>query len=63
METLHPRAMKEDELVVRIVAAGLCHSDVMTSLSAAIGGFSDRVLGHEGLFNRSLFILGFRLSI
>lgn len=41
--------IQEDELLVRIVAAGICHTDLMFSLRTDFLGMFPRVLGHEGM--------------
>lgn len=40
--------IQEDELLVRIVAAGICYTDVAFSLRTDFLGIFPRVLGHEG---------------
>jgi Zn-dependent alcohol dehydrogenase len=40
--------IQDDELLVRIVAAGICHTDVAFSLREDFLGIFPRVLGHEG---------------
>lgn len=44
--------IQEDELLVRIVAAGICHTDLMFSLRTDFLGIFPRVLGHEGMWRR-----------
>ena len=49
LETVGFRAVNEDEVLVKVVATGICHSDVYyTTEPAAHGGIYPRVLGHEG---------------
>lgn len=44
--TLRPK-LQDDELIVRIIASGICHTDlVLANLTAS--SQSPRVLGHEG---------------
>ena len=50
LEDVTVRPIKEDELLVDIIASGICHTDIL------IGGLKDgpgicypRVLGHEGI--------------
>ncbi|KAF2087647.1 NAD(P)-binding protein [Saccharata proteae CBS 121410] len=45
LETLNFAAPAADEVIVRMVASGICHSDVVL---ACYPGQGDRVLGHEG---------------
>src|SRR6476661_5012516 len=47
LETVRIDAPREDEVLVRIVATGLCHTDLFTkaALPEAVGPV---VLGHEG---------------
>ncbi|KAH7381430.1 hypothetical protein DE146DRAFT_670584 [Phaeosphaeria sp. MPI-PUGE-AT-0046c] len=49
--TLHLREPQSDEVLVRIVASGICHSDIgVSSFPPGTPGFSayPKVLGHEG---------------
>lgn len=53
LERLRPRAIREDEVLVRIVASGVCHADLQfgnIESEKATGGpaWYPRVLGHEG---------------
>lgn len=60
MEKLRLRGIGEKELVVRIVASGVCHTDLLAgSVPAAKGGRYPRVLGHEGEKSRIRFIYPF----
>jgi Zn-dependent alcohol dehydrogenase len=50
-EKVHLREPREDEILVRIVASGICHTDVaMSALPAESPGFTPypKVVGHEG---------------
>lgn len=40
--------IQDDELLVRVVAAGICHTDVAFSLRTDFLGIFPRILGHEG---------------
>jgi Zn-dependent alcohol dehydrogenase len=58
MEKLRLRDIGEKELVVRIVASGVCHTDLLAgSVRAAKGGRYPQVLGHEGENSGIRFIL------
>jgi Zn-dependent alcohol dehydrogenase len=46
MEELDVYEPEEDELLVRMVATGLCHTDITAALRPGDG--TPRVLGHEG---------------
>jgi Zn-dependent alcohol dehydrogenase len=48
MESLAPRAIKDDELLIEIIATGICHTDIALSLRPPETGQYPRVLGHEG---------------
>ena len=50
METLTLGALGDDEVVVGIVASGICHTDIVTtSISTGLMGIEyPRVAGHEG---------------
>jgi Zn-dependent alcohol dehydrogenase len=51
MENIKLRPLRDDELLVRIVASGVCHTDIVFGDKAeAIGGYP-RVMGHEGTVN------------
>jgi len=39
---------KEGEVMVRLVACGVCHTDLYTASGADPGGYTPTVLGHEG---------------
>jgi hypothetical protein len=63
MEKLRVREIGENELVVRIVASGVCHTDLLAgSVPSAKGGRYPRVLGHEGESSRTRFIYLFLSS-
>lgn len=42
-EEVHVRDPKDDELLVEMIASGICHTDI-----AGLGDAYPRVLGHEG---------------
>jgi D-arabinose 1-dehydrogenase-like Zn-dependent alcohol dehydrogenase len=46
--TLRPQ-LQPDELMVRIVASGVCHTDLVFAQEPAYSPSFPRVLGHEGL--------------
>ncbi|KAF2733117.1 NAD(P)-binding protein [Polyplosphaeria fusca] len=49
LQDVHVREPKEDELLVRLVASGICHTDlVMSMIPPEYGGLYPKVLGHEG---------------
>jgi S-(hydroxymethyl)glutathione dehydrogenase/alcohol dehydrogenase len=39
---------KDDEVLVRLVACGICHTDLYTASGADPSGYAPAVLGHEG---------------
>ncbi len=45
LELAEPRA---DEVLVRLVACGVCHTDLFTASGADPSGYAPTVLGHEG---------------
>lgn len=48
MEDVTLRPIGDDELLVRMVASGICHTDVVFGDAAEdIGGYP-RIMGHEG---------------
>jgi Zn-dependent alcohol dehydrogenase len=48
IEDVELRALQGNELLIRTVASGICHTDVMFGDNPeTIGGFP-RVMGHEG---------------
>ena len=52
MEDLWTREPREDEILVEMIATGICHTDVL-----GYGGIYPRVLGHEGMYHRALIAL------
>lgn len=48
MENVTVASIKDDELLVRVIAAGICHSDIAFSMRTDFLGIFPRVLGHEG---------------
>jgi Zn-dependent alcohol dehydrogenase len=49
MEDVVPRELQADELLVRMVATGVCHTDLVFALyPESLGGPFPKVLGHEG---------------
>lgn len=49
IEDVQLRALKDNELLIRTVASGICHTDVIFGDNPGdIGGFP-RVMGHEGI--------------
>jgi D-arabinose 1-dehydrogenase-like Zn-dependent alcohol dehydrogenase len=50
MEEVTTREIKEDELLVELVASGICHTDIMCGSGSGNPDlfFYPRVLGHEG---------------
>jgi Zn-dependent alcohol dehydrogenase len=49
IEDIKLRPLRDDELLVRIVASGICHTDIVFGDHAEdIGGYP-RVMGHEGI--------------
>lgn len=59
LETVTHRSLKEDEVLVRIVASGICLADVHFGDVSILNGdespavYYPRVLGHEGEFTQS----------
>lgn len=52
MEEVHLRDLKEGELLVEMVATGVCHTDALIGgipAGAAPIAFYPRILGHEGM--------------
>jgi Zn-dependent alcohol dehydrogenase len=50
IEEISLRPLKPDELLVQIVASGICHTDIVfgdNAEEAGVGGWP-RVMGHEG---------------
>ncbi|KAF2111686.1 hypothetical protein BDV96DRAFT_175332 [Lophiotrema nucula] len=48
LQDLKVREPKEDELLVRVVASGVCHTDLVISMAPPEMGNYPKVLGHEG---------------
>lgn len=49
METVHLRAIQKDDLVARIIAAGICHTDIFTgNLKEGPTAIYPSVKRHEG---------------
>ena len=48
MEDVEIPELEEGQLLVQMVATGLCHSDVTLALDSNVGG-ERKVLGHEGI--------------
>lgn len=48
MENMTVPAFEDDELLVEMVATGLCHTDIFFSMFPKDLGIYPRVLGHEG---------------
>lgn len=52
MEKVELNQTKDDELLVEIVATGICHTDIFfSSLDKGRIGIYPRVLGHEGTYS------------
>ena len=50
VEDVYTRPLRDDELLVRMVASGVCFTDLEFGEHAGpIGGYP-RILGHEGVF-------------
>ena len=50
LERVTPRALSASELLVRMVATGVCHTDLISGTKLlAEGGTYPRILGHEGI--------------
>lgn len=59
MEEVTTRALQDNELVVEMVASGICHTDILCGgENAGPLGFYPRVLGHEGVFDCTLWMSG-----
>jgi Zn-dependent alcohol dehydrogenase len=49
LQDLILRPIKEDEVLVQIIATGICHTDLLiSSMPAEYGVVYPKVLGHEG---------------
>jgi len=54
IEDIQVHSLKENELLVRMVASGICHTDVVFGNNAEpIGGYP-KVMGHEGAPSQAL---------
>lgn len=54
MSTMEVRTPGDGELLVEMVASGVCHTDLLIGNlpeGASPVGFYPRVLGHEGMYN------------
>lgn len=53
MEKVTTRPIKDDELLVEMVASGICHTDILLGSvpSPPPFFFYPRVLGHEGMYS------------
>jgi Zn-dependent alcohol dehydrogenase len=49
IETLALRELKENELLVKIVASGICHTDIVVGSMPAEDRACPLVIGHEGI--------------
>jgi Zn-dependent alcohol dehydrogenase len=50
MESVVPRGLQADELLVKVIATGVCHTDLVFAVyPEPLGGPFPKVLGHEGL--------------
>lgn len=58
LEQVRLRAVGPDEVLVKIVATGICHSDMHYATESASTGTYPRVLGHEGTACRCRRSLG-----
>jgi hypothetical protein len=48
LENVTVPSIQDDELLVRVIASGICHTDIGFSLRVDSFGIFPRVLGHEG---------------
>ncbi len=48
LEAVSLRAIRADEVLVRVVATGICHTDMYYAAQPETHGIYPRVLGHEG---------------
>jgi len=49
METLSLQDLAENELLIKVVSSGICHTDLTASVfPVELGGIYPKVLGHEG---------------
>lgn len=51
LETLEVQPLAENELLLDIVASGLCHTDITASLFPTSFGGYPKVVGHEGILD------------
>lgn len=49
LEDVTFKGVDDDELLVEMVATGICHTDLAVGSLMQLAGPSPRVLGHEGL--------------
>lgn len=63
LESVTLRDLGPDEVVVDMVASGICHTDLHCGDTAADKGvpgvYYPRVLGHEGSYFRCILLLSF----
>ena len=50
LEDVFVRELKDDEVLVKMLASGICHSDVVVACSPEGYMNYPKVLGHEGAF-------------
>jgi len=63
MENVVPRDLQADELLVKVVATGVCHTDLVFALyPEELGGPFPKVLGHEGWSRLRLLYTGVFLN-
>ncbi|WP_158861659.1 NAD(P)-dependent alcohol dehydrogenase [Leifsonia sp. AG29] len=48
IEEIHLGELRPDEVLVRVVASGMCHTDLIMRNPALAAGFRPIILGHEG---------------
>lgn len=48
LEDVTFKKIREDELLVEMVATGICHTDLVYGSMVQLAGPGPRVLGHEG---------------
>jgi Zn-dependent alcohol dehydrogenase len=53
MEDVEVPSVKADELLVRVVASGICHTDFVFASMPEESGMFPIILGHEGLFEEA----------
>jgi Zn-dependent alcohol dehydrogenase len=54
LETIEVQPLAENELLIDVVASGLCHTDITASLFPTSFGGYPKVVGHEGEFDPAL---------